>query len=823
MLGKAHFAITVAQWFELGGSSMNRYRVAALSFVSLWLGSTSIALASAPNCFSLPDQRGDHAGSSARKVTLGSRITTTAACEYALAPDATWVALGASDGDFAGLVDALATQTTTTLRERPTTIYGRALKKGARASDAAGSALESVFLAGCTEYLLTEAHGFSLRVPIETQRPTVTRQAGATSCGADHVGLFVVAMASSATAPLLKRGPFVASLATDASELVLDPGAYAIYAARSSDDVGYLLGRVESGSSLTPLRDALRAVEEGRGSAWLRGSWKQGRFHLAPVSAALRNSEAWSELRTAAVANSAWLQRRDKQRNNTTELGKVSLSPEGDAIHLPTNELTRAMVEQYGPEGRTMAPDLSEWSNVLDGIELCVASRYALPAAGARVTANVAPQCMAMSRLMVPLSVQSSGLGSGRVCVRDNLRVMTTTGSRAGRDLPEICTDLQGPTSATAGTQSLLLVTRGSKLRFEGDGVGTLFACTNNVCQPLPDAHGTLSLDQAGLVEVRHADTVDNARSAQALTRARITVIDPEQQWHPVGLHTASHPLDGRPATNNAGNAAPTASTPRRAPRGPWTELRYDSETVFTYTRRQQRLDFRITMARNASAAWNHRGEASSQLTQNIPVFGGIEGTLEGARPAALVALITETPACPEAPGAELSAQVPIDPEQLPPGADFYVQLAQYSGATLPLRCLARAHLRVVESRSLRAVDSIRVGLLGDAQLQVFVTRPAAIGLSLPIVYGFWRWGYGFGLDASISLSSAITFDPSQVTRTGLMASTALVWGPEQLAPRLLSFGVALHAATGTHKDSPFGSVYGAINLSSLIDMAGGR
>lgn len=797
---------------------MNRYAVAWLS-LALLLGTTSAAHAAAPNCFSLPDQHGDNAGSSARKVTLGSRVTTTAACEYALAPDATWVSLGAVDGDFASLVDALATQTATTLRERPTAIYGRALKKSTRAVNAAGSTLESVFLAGCTEYLLTEAHGFSLRVPIETQRPTVTRQAGATSCGADHVGLFVVAMASAATAPVLKRGPFVATLATDGNELVLDPGAYAIYAARSSDGVGYLLGRVESGSSLTPLRDALRAVEEGRSRVWLRGSWKQGRFHLAPISPALRSSEAWAELRTAAVANSVWLQRNDRQR--TTELGKVSLSPDGDTIRLPTSETTRAMVEQYGAEGRTMTPDLSEWSKVLNGIELCVASRYALPTAGTRVTANVAPQCIAMSRLIAPLTVQSVGLGAGRVCVRDKLRVMTTTGARAGRDLPEVCTELQSTADSSASKRPLLLVTRGSTLRFEGDGASALFACTNNVCQPMPDADGTLSLDQSGLVEIRHADTIDSARSAQALTRARIAVIDPEQQWHPVGLHTAAHPLDGGPTNDSASSAGPTAST--STPRGPWTDLRYDSDSVFTYTRRQQRLDFRLTMARNVPAAWNQRAEAASQLTQNTPIFGGVEGTLEGARPAALVALITATPACPEAPAAELSAQVPIDPEQLPPGADFYVQLAQYSDATLPLRCLARAHLRVVESRSLRAVDNIRVGLLGDAQLLVFVTRPAAIGLSLPIVYGIWRWGYGFGLDASISLSSAIAFDPSQVSRTGLMASTALVWGPEQLAPRLLSFGVALHAATGTHKDSPFGSVYGALNLSSLIDMAGGR
>jgi hypothetical protein len=164
-----------------------------------------------------------------------------------------------------------------------------------------------------------------------------------------------------------------------------------------------------------------------------------------------------------------------------------------------------------------------------------------------------------------------------------------------------------------------------------------------------------------------------------------------------------------------------------------------------------------------------------------------------------------------------------MDPERLLPDQAFYVHLAQYSDDTTALRCIARAHMRVAPSRSLRATSQIRVGLLGDVQLQVFLTRPAAIGLSLPLVYGFWRWGYGFGLDASISLSTAITFDPSEVSRSGLMASTAIVWGPEHIAPRLLSFGVALHGATGTHNDNPFGSVYAAINVSSLVDLAGGR
>ncbi len=784
-----------------------------LRVACLWIGLCCVsvsATAHADSCFSLPDVRSESSKSSARKITLGTRVVTSAACEYALAADASWVTLHALDSDFAGIVDALSRESRSSLTERPTTIYARTRAQGAAGSrgGVGNGQLESIFLAACTETLLSEAHGFSLRVPVDTQRPTITRVTDTASCGAAQISLVAVALPATTAAPLLTRGPFNERLTHAATELVLAPGSYAIYGLRTDDGVGYLLGRVATESSLTPLRQALDAAAEGQSEPWLRAQWTQGRMQLTAISDALRQSEAWSELRTVAASDHAWLQRPSKRRGERSggqplKLGKVVFDAAGSAILLPADDAARDMSERYGDAGRAMTPDLHEWRSMIDDMELCVAKRYALPHHDrAAATAEVSAQCVAMARLLAPMTLQGGmDLGAGRVCVRDNLRIMAVSAAHAGQGLPETCVDLQRESDVATSAPVMPLVNTGSQLRYEGRRSQPLFACVNNQCQPLPEGDATLALQQQGLLEVRQADSLAHATSSQALTRARIGVINPDRQWHPVGVHTAD----------------------AQHPDGPWHTLLHDTDHVFTYARRRQRVDFRLTVTPTLAAAWNQRASANTQLTQDLPMLGGVEGTLEGAKHAALVTLITRGAACPEASAGEVAAQPAIDPEQLLPDQDFYVHLAHYIAPDQALRCMARAHFRVVDSRSLRATDQIRVGLLGDVQLMLFITRPAAIGLSLPLIYGFWRWGYGFGLDGSISLSSAITFDPSQISRTGLMASAALWWGPDAIAPRLLSFGVALHAATGTHDDAPFGSVYAGLNLSSLLDLAGGR
>ena len=152
------------------------------------------------------------------------------------------------------------------------------------------------------------------------------------------------------------------------------------------------------------------------------------------------------------------------------------------------------------------------------------------------------------------------------------------------------------------------------------------------------------------------------------------------------------------------------------------------------------------------------------------------------------------------------------------------MHLAHYRGEDKPYDCLATAGLRVTDSLSWSASPSIRVGVLGDVQAMAFITRPGAIGLAAPLVYGRWHWGFGVGLDLSASVTGAIALHDRELSRAGLGLSAMVNWGPERSAPRLIGIGLMLHAATSTNpKERPDASLVAGLNLSTLYDLAGGR
>ena len=164
-----------------------------------------------------------------------------------------------------------------------------------------------------------------------------------------------------------------------------------------------------------------------------------------------------------------------------------------------------------------------------------------------------------------------------------------------------------------------------------------------------------------------------------------------------------------------------------------------------------------------------------------------------------------------------------MDADRLLVDERFHVHLAQYHGDELPYRCIARAGFRVTEGLTTRATSKVRAGLLGDTRLVIFMNRPAAVGVMLPLAQARWRWVHGLGLDGALSLTAGAAFDDASITRAGVGFSTSIYWGPDPIAPRLLSIGVMLHAATGTHENKPTVSMFAGINLSTLLDAAGGR
>jgi hypothetical protein len=153
----------------------------------------------------------------------------------------------------------------------------------------------------------------------------------------------------------------------------------------------------------------------------------------------------------------------------------------------------------------------------------------------------------------------------------------------------------------------------------------------------------------------------------------------------------------------------------------------------------------------------------------------------------------------------------------------FQVFLARYQDDTAPYECLARASFRVREARALAPSRWLHAGLLGDVHLAAFFSAPASLGALLPVGYVHGRLPYGLGLDATVSLASAVSFEHAQVTRAGVGLTLGAGWGPLSVAPRLVTLGVMVHLSTGTGENEPWFSPYAALDLSTLVDLAGGR
>jgi hypothetical protein len=289
--------------------------------------------------------------------------------------------------------------------------------------------------------------------------------------------------------------------------------------------------------------------------------------------------------------------------------------------------------------------------------------------------------------------------------------------------------------------------------------------------------------------------------ASQGLTLLRLGVIDFATAWHPVGLFTAQ----------------------KKPPANRWTALEHDEPEVFTYLRRLHRLDFYLETSPTLAAAWNVRADLVSQMNEQVPIVGGVQGKFTGARPATFAALVSRSAECPKESAADWRKKPLVDPEKLLVDQLFYVHLAQYQGEDKPFQCVARAGFRVAERRSIPVVPRIRAGLLGDTQLMLFITSKPALGVALPLGYAYLRLVYGLGVDASVSLTAAGTFKKTELSRTGLGLSASAVWGPEYDLPRLISVGGMLHLATGTAHKQPIGSIFIACNLATLFDVAGGR
>lgn len=789
---------------------MNRLVIA----VVLAFGSS--AYAQSQECFTV-------AGEGARAqyvVGLDTIVRLSAQCEYAVAPGGPWIAAGAlaaRDTDFLEIFQHAGGGT-----GDPRLVLGR--RPSGRRAD---PVQHTLLLRYCSHYLLEEQLAFRVTPQPGGGGFRIDRTSG--GCDGERVELRAVRGGVSNN---LYTGAADQTLGTAQASLTLDLGDWAIYAARPGSSVGLRIGVFRAQRVVTPLANHLREVGtsgESTAPPLLAARWDAGApgLLLHPTDAALASELLWPELRTAADAGLLWLA--DPRGERPTVISTVELEAgEPAAVRLPDSVVRDRMRETYGEAGALLAPNEADWASIFDRLAVCLTPSYhdarALAAGAAIPDAGA---CASLGGLAV-LAQQAAG--EARFCLRRGIQVITGTGVRHTPGEPE-CFPL--PPIGAEGRAPYRIGVAGDRMSVQGEGLCVLL--DNQPLAPGPD--GEIVLDRSGLLEIRQAGG-EGCGSVQSLARLRMPILDPQRDWHPVGLYTSA--------------SAERLQCSREDTRScPWRVLDRDELDTFAFVESRHELEFRLTTSPQAAAAINADPTSPDvQLTQDIPVLTGVRGEFEGAEEPAIVAYVSRERACPspERTFAELRARTPVDADDLPPDATFTVHLLAVTGLDAPTQCLARASFRMRPSRAIGVVNvedflGLELGLLGDVHLVFFANEPYALGLTLPLVWFRVALGQRYiVLDIAGNLVMAAALEPvtfgggsavtdgswGLLTRTGVSISWAASFGvPEWNIPRLLSVGGMVHGAAETHPPerggNPIVSFYFGLNLAALIDLAGGR
>lgn len=773
---------------------------------------------------------GEEPGSVQHLVGLASVVRLSEECEYALSPGGSWTSAGAlarRDTDFLELLHHLRGGGAAggAAPGDPRFIFAR--PRGAT-EDAGGRAadLHTLILRYCAHYLLEEQLGFRV-VPYGAEEGLrIERTADAADrCDSDRIELRAVAGADGPQ--LLETEPDPAqTLAVNERALTLPHGEWSIFAARRGGGVALRVGVFRARRVVTPLQHYLRSVgldPAAPGEApgpLLAARWRpdESGLLLVPTPEAQARDLLWPELRTAADAGFLWLTRTDLAGTEApVVLGDATLAAgEPAALRVPDRPVAEHMTRRYGEAGEAMGPTLDDWAEIFSDLALCLTPNYYSGAVARPGTAVPDPgSCAALSSL-IALEEGGGGRGAPRVCLHRGRQVMRADEAswEAGGGDP-LCLDLPG----RGQPMPFRVAVVGDRVSFEGGDNGELCLLVDN--RPLEARDGECLLDRSGLLEVRQGGG-EGCTSRQALTRLRLPVIDPEREWHPVGLHT-----------RRRGDAA--CGEDEGSGVCPWRALRRDEPEVFAYVRPRSALEYRLSTSPAVAAAINREPEAPVLMSQDVPVLAGIEGDFEGARPPGIVAYASRDASCPtDRTYEELRRERPLDPDSLVVDQVFHVYLLAVEDPEAPPHCLARSTYRVRHSRDLVNAHAGRwlgfeLGLLGDTRLAFYVTEPLALGVVIPVLYLRLalfpvRHHRFLALEIAGNLTVGMSFDEVAVSRAGASLSAALQLGIPRYLPRLLSVGVMLHGAAETHpSDNPIFSVYISLDLSTLVDLAGGR
>lgn len=569
---------------------------------------------------------------------------------------------------------------------------------------------------------------------------------------------------------------------------------YSVDAGSGRDEVRVIVGMVLARDAATPLQQHFRtlaASDDGPTEPLFIARANAGLWGLAfnPRAA----SELRTELRAAAAADELVF------AQGPRALGTVILTGANEdesRARVPDAVFRGAMRAKYGPAGESLAPTMREARDALSTLRVCLPGRYqARPSTIERVTDRDA--CAPLARVLSDDETQlASDVAQRRLWAERTLWRMS---ARGVEPIERSRVEPVNLRAIEARAALAWVLSTGDRVGVEGDPRG-LFLCRESGCAPLEES-GQATLTEPGLYELRAAPSLELARTAQAITLARWTTIDPFHDWLPVGLVTSRDTLPG-----------PL-----------WMQLARDDDETFAWDRRTHTLSSRVVFSeRSVSVYARARSEASAEsvLTSDVPVLTSDTRRAGAPSSSALTVVLSRDERCPDVRATDARAMATIEPDSLAPGAVFYAFLAQDQGPQRPLACVARARFRVRPRRTIAATGPLTVGVLGDPRLAWFSPWEnwGAVGAIVPLMYTRASVGPWFSTELSVSAVSG--FAPGR--------GAIDVVGPAvviDVRAAVLTVGAAMFTPRLSSDRNPVFSVmpFVSLDVGSIYELAGGR
>ncbi len=534
-----------------------------------------------PECFG-------PAPSGSAAAFLGSSIALRAECEYSLDPNTGFRALGTSRTmSFLAVLGELGWRDT----QLPV-LYGRpraaAAEVGAAPSSAATPPASSLILAHCTDYMLQAQGSFEVRPDAGARRLVIRRASSA--CGAAAMNL-----------EFRCNGGELQSMARTASTLTLPAceGSWQV-AARIDGPATYALGAISSGRP-TALLDYF--ANERTQSELLVPDFTRSERGFALRRGRDAGDALWAELQLAVAAGSLRMMRGSGA--NVCESGeRIGIAAGADRIEMDAEPMARFMIERHGQTGQSLVPGATEWFSFFSDVHVCMASSH-----------GVHPAVLRSKSLGQVASLQQIGQVTPvlRFCVEEPRMSLRPDGA-AELDRAQHC--------MTTGDGAVLVTTQGATLA--SVPAGTL------LCQGETEISETPATLERGFYELR-TESPGRCGGASGLSAGRIAVLDPAQDWAPVGLT--------RSADGETDESVPA-----------WRGVRRDDPATFAFRRSEDELRFRVASPEGIAASWNNpRSQRSTVLSDQAPIVGQETGDYGRAAALAVAAWSTKKARCERA------------------------------------------------------------------------------------------------------------------------------------------------------------------------------